>query len=137
MKNDFITKHDSLEDTENYYGKNSIQYEIHKFLLEIEKDLGSTGDIKLCKECKGEFIVIAYNSIFNSPTSPRVIRLRTKYYFNKERTRCLKKKRISYLDPRSIHDVVFNDIRILIYENGYEICNGKFVKEGVSIIDEK
>lgn len=47
MKNDFITKHDSLEDTENYYGKNSIQYEMHKFLLEIEKDLGSTGDIKL------------------------------------------------------------------------------------------
>ena len=110
---------------------------MHKFLLEIEKDLGSTGDIKLCKECKGEFIVIAYNSIFNSPISPRVIRLRTKYYFNKERTRCLKKKRIYYLDHRSVHDVVFNDIYTLLYENKYEICCGNFIKKEGVFIDEK
>ena len=68
LKNiDFITKHDSLEDTENYYDKNSVKYEMYKSLLEIEEKIKSEGIIRLCKECKNEFIIISYSLQAKAP----------------------------------------------------------------------
>ena len=112
---DFITRQDSLEETERMYGKKSGQYAIHKVLTEAEKELRDTGSLWLGKMCKNEFIWISIAAPYYHVTN--VI----KKYTDVEKTKVKKKKEKEVAIP--IHQYVMNDVYDLVFKNGYQILD--------------
>lgn len=109
--NDFVTRHEAIEETESYYGKFSMQYKAHQKMDEI-KNILQKGSILLGKQCAREFISI--HVLYGRIESHKI-----KIHWNLEKTEKRKRKETIYpgLDFDKLADEVFE----LVWKNGYEI----------------
>ena len=110
--NDFVTRHKSLEETEHHYGKNSIQYEAHKTMLNI-KQLLNEGSVVNGKEFPNKFVVYKYDYYTGGSWV-------SKYdYDNSECTELRRRDNYSYNGVT--FDQFADEVFELVWNEGYEI----------------
>lgn len=125
---DFITRKQSLEDTERLYGKQSKQYALHIELAKAEHMLESSKILALSKKCKKEYIVIR----FHVDSCSNKVEFQIKSYYKLDNL-VLRDKKVKSLN-RSIRDLVYIDVYNLIVNEEYEIMDDPWKIIGGSVI---
>ena len=89
-------------------------------MLELAKEkLYNEGRLQLCKQCKGEFIVLVFHCTANATKGKMLSK--HKYHFATNERNVLRKKQVTTFTKLPLADFIQTDLHDLINNCGYQV----------------